>query len=180
MAKYSGVKSSTFALIRYGLMTSYRHLLYPALLSLAACQSSPPLQAFVLEPAALSAPATAATATRTVLPTGAQATALVGKWRLTSATSDNATINGLGVKTQGFAQLGADGTGQLDMTAKLGFISRTRKAQFTWRQEGQDLVIHEQTKDHPTTWKVLSLSEQRMEAEVPSGKQMLRMVFVRE
>jgi hypothetical protein len=104
---------------------------------------------------------------------------LVGRWRLESASTDNATIQGLGIKTSGYALLAADGTGNLDMVAKLGFISRAKKSSFTWKREGSDLLLQENDKQHPSTWKLIDSSENRMEAEVPSGKQKVRMVFIR-
>jgi hypothetical protein len=136
-----------------------------ALLS-TGCQSMPTSPG---SPASLVAMSTAST----------PADILIGRWRLESASTDNATIQGLGIKTSGYAQLAADGTGNLDMVAKLGFISRAKKSSFTWKRDGSDLLLQESDKQHPTTWKLIESSENRMEAEVPSGKQKVRMVFIR-
>ncbi len=150
------------------------------------CQSMPsaptPVASLaVAPPHAVTAAITAAPVAQTVVKASASAPPefLVGRWRLESASTDNATIQGLGIKTSGYAQLAADGTGMLDMVAKLGFISRAKKSSFTWRREGNDLLLQEADKQHPTTWKLLDTAENRMEAEVPSGKQKVRMVFIR-
>jgi hypothetical protein len=143
-----------------------------ALLS-SGCQSMPASAASAsLAPASVAVPVAKATAL-------APSNPLVGRWRLESASTDNATIQGLGIKTSGYAQLEADGTGVLDMVAKLGFISRAKKSSFTWRRDGNDLLLQETDKQSPTVWKLIDSSENRMEAEVPSGKQKVRMVFIR-
>jgi hypothetical protein len=105
---------------------------------------------------------------------------LVGRWKVESVTTDNPSIQSLGVKTSGFADLQADGRGEFDFRAKLGPLSRVKKAGFSWRREGADLFVHEDQKDTGAVWKLLSAAGDRMEAEVPSGKQKLRMVFTRQ
>ncbi len=150
-----------------------------ALLS-SGCQSMPVAPSTAtsasLAPTSLAPAASALPAAKTAL---APSNPLVGRWRLESASTDNATIQGLGIKTSGYAQLEADGTGILDMVAKLGFISRAKKSSFTWRRDGNDLLLQETDKQNPTVWKLIDSSENRMEAEVPSGKQKVRMVFIR-